>query len=999
MIVKQINRVLLIIYLLQVSLSPTNLMCQDYYSEAVNYTNKDGLISNTAYCVLQDRMGYIWVGTQQGISRFNGYDFINYGVHDGLTDPEISHIIQDTNDVIWFCSIWGSVYFLDRNIIQKYRYQNKLDSILKLGAHITGIDIIATPLNKDVELYIGLQGIGLVHVDKSGKTERISIEQHCPSVIYYKNDKIKFTVAQSCSNKLFLCNSCPQKVNFYIYTNNAYKFLASKKLIAHQARFLHTFGSKVIFGFSKLAIIIDQTTKAINVINDIKSLSGFQEISDGNFMFSSSFKSGISYGNIIDLKFNVTRKDNSVKGNVTSIIRDNQSNFWLSTLDNGIYKLQYSNELRILEKADDFNRKHSYKKISYDSFRNYLWFNNERAELIKYSIRTGSKTVMLDNIDHFNEIYSYNGNTYVATNNSIIYLRNNRKYNLNHTYFKEYYVKGFASFHNKDTLLAYNNSGVFYLVNNVLYPCVEQMTHATLKSMVIDILESNDRKIYCVYLDSIRSFNPYFKRIRRGFEQKFISKPNTIKTNNSGELLFGTRDNGVISVMGKKITSLTKATGLMSDEILSIEIDNTDNFWVLSKNGFDKISFQNGIHRIENYPLSKYNNLKSPIDFVVFENYIWFVTIDGIFQLSTEKVVDINRKPLFESILDFNNNPILDPSKINYSDNSLIIRWCTLDFSLNANINYRYKLKNTDPWIETNSRTLALNKLEPSEYFLQIQSKGMKGKWSDALIIPFFVKPPWWRSTQFFVITFIMCSLFIGFVMLNRESKLKLKFKQLKYINELRNKAVISQVNPHFIFNCLNSIKLLIKQSKNSEAERYLNNFAKMIRYSIRAVQSREWSINEEVSIIKNYIELENLRVKDKIVLKVIMPALENISEIFVPSMILQPLIENSVKHGFTTAIENLNITVTIKVEINFLIIEIVDNGIGILNESKNRPDFIEEGEHIGLELTKKRLSYYNGTEDYNMELISPNDPVSGTGTKIVLYIRLNYKDEENIYH
>ncbi len=984
-----IIKVLTIFLNLILLIGANTLIGQPIYKSVHNFTTKDGLASNVTYCIYQDRVGYLWVGTNIGISRFNGYEFVNYGLHEGLTDREISHIVQDTNDVIWFCSIWGSVYYLDNNVIQKYKFQRKLDSIRKLGNYITGIDIISTPFKKDVELYIGIQGHGLVHIDKLGQIERISAGEHCYSVIYYENKDRKFAVTQSCWDKFIQCNSCPQPVNIYRYVNNCFEFIVSNNLVAHDVKFVQTISNKLVFGFSKFTLIIDQLTKENIVIDELKDLSGIQLLTYNNYIISSSLSSGLRYGNIFNLKLVSNSKDYSIQGKVSSTIRDNQSNFWISTLDNGIYKLQFSNELKIIDKAVKLNRKSNFKKIAYDSLYKELWYINDQEELIRYSLGTDKKYVVLRNVVHINDISSYYGNTYVATHNLIIYFKNGVKNIVSHSFFKEIYAKGFASFHNKDTLLAYNNSGVFYLVGSVLYPC-KRDNFMSLNSRVFDLLESRNRLIYCIYLDSIKCYDPYFNTSMGFPDLKTNSKVFEMESNNIGELFFGTRSDGIVSLQANKLTKLNTASGLMSDEVIEIEVDNDNNLWVLSTRGFDKISFKNGRQIIENYPIAKFDGIKTPTEFKVFDNIIWFVTVDGVYQFNPEPNLNSNVKPVIEFITDLNNNSILDLNNINYANNTFKIAWCSLDFTLNGKIMYRYRLKNTDPWVETMNRTITLYNLEPSDYYFEVQSQSASNKWSDSIVVLFHISSPWWRTPQFFVIGFSMLSLMIVLGIRNRERDLKFKNKELKSINELKNKAVISQVNPHFIFNCLNSIKLLIRQAKNHEAENYLSHFAKMLRYSIRAVQNMEWSVNEEISIIQNYIELENLRVKDKISLNLLNPSLVNMEEINVPSMILQPLVENSIKHGLSHALENLIITVSIKVENNYLIIEIVDNGIGIQNESKNRVDFIEEGEHIGLKLTKNRLDYYNGSGASPVQVISPIDLERNSGTKIVLYIRLN---------
>ena len=215
-----------------------------------------------------------------------------------------------------------------------------------------------------------------------------------------------------------------------------------------------------------------------------------------------------------------------------------------------------------------------------------------------------------------------------------------------------------------------------------------------------------------------------------------------------------------------------------------------------------------------------------------------------------------------------------------------------------------------------------------------------------------------------------------------------------KKIIELELQALKSQINPHFIFNCLNSIKLLNHQQKYPEAERYLDSFAALLRSALEQSSLQKITLEQEVGFIENYLSLEKLRLPAKLSYFVEVDKSLNPSTLLIPSMLLQPYIENAVKHGIAP-LKNRPGFVLVKFyqKDEALIAEVEDDGIGINKTSSIGKEIPEatprvQSTGIGIENTERRSKLYK--IESRITDLSSLDKIQ-TGTRVQLIIPLQY--------
>lgn len=202
-------------------------------------------------------------------------------------------------------------------------------------------------------------------------------------------------------------------------------------------------------------------------------------------------------------------------------------------------------------------------------------------------------------------------------------------------------------------------------------------------------------------------------------------------------------------------------------------------------------------------------------------------------------------------------------------------------------------------------------------------------------------------------------------------------------ILDLERMALRAQMNPHFIFNSLNSIKAYVLDSNPDEAVDYLNDFASLIRKVLQNSRKEKISLSEELEAIKKYVKLEERRLKKKVRLLINPDKNGYLSHILIPPLIIQPFIENAIWHGIRPITGEGTIEVRIEEVDHSLKVSITDNGIGREQASRYRTGSYKV-QSMGVSITQARLSHLGGKKIKNIRY---EDAPGSQGTKVTLWI------------
>ena len=267
---------------------------------------------------------------------------------------------------------------------------------------------------------------------------------------------------------------------------------------------------------------------------------------------------------------------------------------------------------------------------------------------------------------------------------------------------------------------------------------------------------------------------------------------------------------------------------------------------------------------------------------------------------------------------------------------------------------------------------------------------------SDIISFSFKIDAPFYKQVWFIfavVISFLLIGYFyLEFYIKNINKKHKERLDSLKLKNRLlslEQKSLQLQMNPHFIFNVLNGIKALGNTNKIDELNATISKFSILLRGILNNSRTEEITLQEEITLLKNYIELEQ-RMSSKTFTYTITSNLNNIDpdEILIPTMLLQPFVENCVQHAFQKN-DLGTIQINFKVEHSFLLCTIIDNGIGI-HQSKKRK-LTTKHKSVALSVAKERLHILSYKSNFKIDEIIEDTKIKGTKVSFRIPLKTDY--------
>ncbi len=325
------------------------------------------------------------------------------------------------------------------------------------------------------------------------------------------------------------------------------------------------------------------------------------------------------------------------------------------------------------------------------------------------------------------------------------------------------------------------------------------------------------------------------------------------------------------------------------------------------------------------------------------------------------------------------------PLVLSHRDNDISIHLEVCYYGEDRDLHFAYKLKLHDPWIEVGeSPVLNFTNLTPGQYSIFARVSNADGQ-SFVLTQPVAVHvlPPWWQTTWFRLLLILFVAGSIYLIYRNRITHLKEKHTVEKKLIRLEQIALKSQMNPHFLFNCLNGIRTLIKLKEEDQAVEYVNHLSTLLRDTLLHHEDALISLEKELAMTENYLTLGKLRFGDKISWTLSISEGLDTNKVHVPPFLLQPLVENAMWHGIKHLDTPGEINIIVEQQSNQIVIQILDNGIGLQKASELQTSQLRTRKHIGLSLVRKRLDAIHGRLT-----IQEREDVRGVAS--IIYLNIN---------
>lgn len=455
-------------------------------------------------------------------------------------------------------------------------------------------------------------------------------------------------------------------------------------------------------------------------------------------------------------------------------------------------------------------------------------------------------------------------------------------------------------------------------------------------------------------------------------------------------------------------TFTTGSAPMINDVILEVKADEYDNIWMRTREGLSMYSQKE--KEFEHF--GKRDGIGNLRAIIPWKDSDMIITANGGYYhipIDLEKNRKVLPEILIRKITVFDKNyPTkkglnnLDTLLLDYKDNFFSIDFRSIDLSYPHLTKHRYKMEGLhDAWIDIGTRqNISFAKLRGGKYKLHIQAGYGNKLWGKEKIMHVLITPPFWQETRFWILSILLLIILISVLfkrqinVVRKKASLKADFE--KKLSEARLAALQSQMNPHFLFNCLNSIKLLTLENESEKASDYLTRFSRLVRLILKNSKQILVPLSDEIEMLRLYIEMESLRFDHEFSYEINIDPTVDIQQSSFPPMIIQIFVENAIKHGLRPKDSDKKLEIGFTNNGDYLLCTIKDNGIGReaagdLTSPGLRPTKSAiKKESMGISNTLERLKHLKQVHgiDVSIEIEDLFEKKEASGTLVI--IRMN---------
>ncbi|WP_157698899.1 sensor histidine kinase [Bernardetia litoralis] len=678
---------------------------------------------------------------------------------------------------------------------------------------------------------------------------------------------------------------------------------------------------------------------------------------------------------------------------ISQILKNQEGNYFFTTLHNGVYVIpnMHIEDCQISEKNKNIN--------SLDIINdNTLAFGINTGTVGIYNTITNKKIYIETKTKGHISTLKYHKKT-----NLIFISKSYSAFTLDYSNFKLKKIKtrvflnakSLTNLKNDDLLLTDDNSIKIFKEGNLDNDTLiyNKRTHASHYNRDKD-------EVYIAFVDNLVKYDSVWNpTVIQHKNQALLGKSITQMSN--GIVWFASLKNGIYGIKNDSILyHYTTKNGLMSNNIEQIEADK-NILWIALDNSVQRFNFTT--QKFET--LTKRDGIISyDISGIeILKNKVYLSSDEGLLSIDKHQPFKKQNNEIYFNAFEINDRDTLVASiyKLAHDQNTIKISFNVNGFSFNHKGKYKYRLKGlNDNWLNTDKgiNSVKYNSLPAGSYIFQVQSvlenQADNGAIKELSIV---IYKPFWQ-TWWFRLGGIM--LIFGSTVLFFKNKIKKKEKERiaelekisleKELMAINLTALRSQMNPHFIFNVLNSIQDLILQKNIKASYDYIVTFSELIRNALNYSSEDFIPIEKELKFLNVYLKLEKLRFGDAFNYTINSDIQELIK---VPSLLIQPFIENALVHGLMHKKGEKELNISFEFKEEYLKCIITDNGIGRkkVNEIYTRQK--NKNESFALSAIRKRLDIfkkkYNNNLGYVIEDLYSNE--KDTGTKVILTLPFEY--------
>ncbi len=938
-----------------------------------NYTVRDGLVNNYIECLLEDQENNLWIGTQNGLSHYNGLTFTNYKI-DSTENITITVLYQDAKGILWLGTNRGVYQYLEGEFFNYseqhnlthlniatlfedhlqnmwigtnrgiYKIKNNLVDLINARDGLYNIDVRTITQTKDSTIWIGTFGGGVFKYTNNIKEqlqEEDGLSSNLILDLYPAKDGTIWIGTQN------------QGISIWNPLDSTYTYLQEKDGLCnnHVRQIQEDTWGNVWIGSSGGGVskYFGQQFTHYNTNNGLNGnyVYALDEDSLGH-LWLSAFTKGVSYYD--DTTFTHYGVDSGFL-NVKSkaIFEDDSGKVWLGTEGKGL--ALYDRDTFIYFTVEDGLGGNWIRDITQDSL-GQIWI----------ACAGGGINRFVEKIDSIP--YQYNITRY-GTREGLATLR----------------INALHVDKNNRLWFATKSKGIGYISNG-------KITNITKK----DGLVSNNTR--------------------------------SIVEDTLGHLWVGTAGAGMSRLQmyedSLQITSFTYQDGLASNNIYLLLFDDDHQLWVGSEIGLDRLELdaEGNSKSIKHFGKSEgFIGIETCQNAALKdqEGNLWFGTINGLTKYNPQNTTQNTIPPkvritdvqlFYESLsqTEYQNwvsdwTQIKDSLSFPYHQNHLAFEFLGINQPNPTQVRYQWRLKGwREEWSPISERNnITYSNLPPGDYTFQVKAYNEDGiANNEAVELDFTIRTPFWARWWFRLTLMGLSLLLIGGIIRARVNRVRRKAKRAQeqlelenHVLQLEQKALQLQMNPHFIFNALNSIQGLISQQDHRTARYQLAKFSKLMRAILENSRATMISLQQEIDTLEHYLSIELLSRGNNFQYNIQADPILDRESILIPPMMLQPFVENALIHGISRIDRMGLITISFEDQQEILLCKIEDNGVGYRHSSPNDPTH----QSTALKVTQERMAVLNKETNVHrldiQEIILADGKVAGTQVKVYLPIVL----------
>ncbi len=947
------------------------LISQQPFIRQISY--REGLPTQTIYDLFSNNIGILYLGTDKGLMSFDGIKFITYPYEASLA-ISVNSIQQDSNGTIWCKNFANEIFYLKNEKL----YQKSIIKQVLLKDQSNLIDYL---VYKNQFWIITEKNVYLSINDGAFK-----------KVLSIKKDDITNSFTSITSNST---NEDVYVLSFdYVYKFSNQKLQKITKVIDSQKEALVY--KNQLFYCAKGKINELHTLESKVKDDNLPNNTYFNNLSLADDQLWLSASNGLYVYNDIENTIKLKYLENKY---VTDVVFDKEGNYWISTLNEGLFMIPDKQIYTF--KLNNFSENTSYTSIYKND--HYLYIGTSQGNLVALDQE-------LNILNQRNFKTSANVEFIKSINNNIFCTYGAFSDDLRQNLIDDYVGKDIAKIEEGYYLVSsYNMAGLYIdtLSHYQTYHQLKQKLNSSSYHKNFKFLELRKKRsrslhydlsqktAYIGYSDGLYFYDNQYNAREIQFNKQPIIAAQIIKDKNS-QLWIATSQNGLLCMKDNQvIKQYSLKDGLSSNQCLRIESQN-DGIWILTSNGMNFLSFVD--YKVKN--LNQNLNFAGIHinDFKKHNTQLWFATNQGIFYFD-ESLLKKTIRPYFSFKKIVANNKTLSKNNVNlkYNENNIEFTLQGIHFKSLGDFSYKYRLLPVDTtWqsqkaINNNIRYLSLN---PGKYQLQAKLDFKEGT-SNILEYNFNILKPFWLRNWFLILmSLLLLSVFylvykLASIRVQKQQALKEQLA-LSQLTALR-----SQMNPHFLFNILQAVQGLIYSNQKSKASEYLGTFSDLIRKTLDISDKVSIKLSDELEAINLYVSLEKSRFEtDDFNYKIQVNAAIDTNTIMIPSLIIQPFVENAIKHGLMHKVGTKNLLMKIDVNEDYLLFDIEDNGIGREHSSKLN-NVLKKHTSFATKAIKNRIELLNkmSTKPITFETV---DKANNKGTIVLIKIPIITIHESN---